>query len=52
MTGAPLLQLQGINKHFPGVHALIDVQFDVRRGEVHALIGENPLQPCKIKSAE
>ncbi len=41
MTEAPLLQLQGINKHFPGVHALKDVQFDVRRGEVHALIGEN-----------
>ncbi len=41
MTAAPLLQLRGINKHFPGVHALKDVQFDVRRGEVHALIGEN-----------
>lgn len=41
MTDAPLLQLQAINKRFPGVHALRDVQFDVRRGEVHALIGEN-----------
>lgn len=38
---AALLQLSGINKYFPGVHALKDAQFDVRRGEVHALIGEN-----------
>ena len=37
----PLLQLSGINKYFPGVHALKDVQFDVRKGEVHALLGEN-----------
>lgn len=37
----PLLQLSGINKYFPGVHALRDAQFDVRKGEVHALLGEN-----------
>ena len=36
-----LLELQDINKVFPGVHALKDARFDVRRGEVHALIGEN-----------
>ncbi len=36
-----LLVIQGINKYFPGVHALKDAQIDVRRGEVHALIGEN-----------
>ena len=36
-----LLELRGIDKHFPGVHALKEAQFDVRRGEVHALIGEN-----------
>ena len=36
-----LLKLSRINKHFPGVHALKDAQFDVRRGEVHALLGEN-----------
>ena len=36
-----LLRLNRINKHFPGVHALKDAQFDVRRGEVHALLGEN-----------
>ncbi|MDE2749468.1 MAG: sugar ABC transporter ATP-binding protein [Chloroflexota bacterium] len=36
-----LLELSGIDKVFPGVRALKDAQFDVRRGEVHALIGEN-----------
>ena len=36
-----LLELRGIDKHFPGVHALKNAGFDVRRGEVHALIGEN-----------
>ncbi len=36
-----LLQLRGIDKRFPGVHALKEARFDVRRGEVHALIGEN-----------
>jgi ABC-type sugar transport system ATPase subunit len=37
----PLLSLRGIHKRFPGVHALQDVEFDVRGGEVHALVGEN-----------
>ena len=36
-----LLSLRDINKYFPGVHALKDAHFEVRRGEVHALIGEN-----------
>ena len=36
-----LLHLQAIHKTFPGVHALKDASFDVRQGEVHALIGEN-----------
>ena len=36
-----LLNLRDINKYFPGVHALKDARFDVRPGEVHALIGEN-----------
>lgn len=37
----PILRLDNINKHFPGVHALKDVQFDILPGEVHALLGEN-----------
>jgi monosaccharide-transporting ATPase len=37
----PLLSMQGINKKFVGVPALIDVDFEVTPGEVHALIGQN-----------
>lgn len=33
--------MKGIEKRFPGVHALKSVQFDLRPGEVHALMGEN-----------
>ena len=33
--------MRGIHKRFPGVHALKEVDFDVHRGEVHALVGEN-----------
>ncbi|TPE51012.1 sugar ABC transporter ATP-binding protein [Amaricoccus solimangrovi] len=36
-----LVRLEGIDKHFPGVHALRAVGFDLRPGEVHALMGEN-----------
>jgi ribose transport system ATP-binding protein len=36
-----ILQMQGIVKEFSGTRALNKVDFDVRRGEVHALIGEN-----------
>jgi ribose transport system ATP-binding protein len=36
-----LLAVQGLGKAFPGVRALDGVDFEVRRGEIHALIGEN-----------
>jgi ABC-type sugar transport system ATPase subunit len=35
------LELKGITKIFPGVKALNNVQFQLKRGEVHALMGEN-----------
>ncbi len=35
------LRMRGISKHFGPVHALSDVSFTVRRGTVHALVGEN-----------
>ena len=36
-----VLQLKNITKEFPGVRALNKMQFDLRRGSIHALIGEN-----------
>jgi general nucleoside transport system ATP-binding protein len=41
MAEAPLLELRGITKRFPGVLANDDVTVDLRHGEVHALLGEN-----------
>lgn len=38
---APLLQISGLQKSFPGVHALRGAEFDLRGGEIHALVGEN-----------
>ena len=37
----PTLELRGVSKSFPGVKALDDVSFSVRKGEVVGLIGEN-----------
>ncbi|MEP5152334.1 sugar ABC transporter ATP-binding protein [Planktotalea sp.] len=36
-----LINMNGIEKRFPGVHALKDMRFELRAGEVHALMGEN-----------
>lgn len=36
-----LVLMEGINKAFPGVQALNQAHFDLRAGEVHALVGEN-----------
>jgi ABC-type sugar transport system ATPase subunit len=36
-----ILELKGIKKHFPGVQALDGVDFNVKPGEIHALVGEN-----------
>ncbi len=38
---APLMEMRGISKRFPGVLALDDVSFDLQPGEIHALVGEN-----------
>jgi ribose transport system ATP-binding protein len=37
----PLLAMEGVAKRFGGVQALRGVDFDLRRGEIHALLGEN-----------
>jgi ABC-type uncharacterized transport system ATPase subunit len=40
-SDAPLLEMRGITKRFPGVLANDDISLDVRRGEIHGLLGEN-----------
>ena len=41
MQETALLELRGICKFFPGVRALDGVDFTLRKGEIHALMGEN-----------
>src|SRR6476620_8487728 len=41
MSDVPLLELRGVTKSFGSVQALSDVDFEVRRGEVMALVGDN-----------
>ena len=41
MNERPVLELRGITKRFPGIVANDHVDLDLRRGEVHALLGEN-----------
>ena len=40
--GEVILTMKDIDKSFPGVHALDHVNFEVKRGEVHALMGASP----------
>jgi ABC-type sugar transport system ATPase subunit len=40
-SSEPILRLNGIHKIFGGIHALSGVSFDLRAGEIHALVGEN-----------
>ncbi|MGL4649443.1 MAG: sugar ABC transporter ATP-binding protein, partial [Caldilineaceae bacterium] len=41
MSATTLLEMRGISKSFPGVHALREVDFTLQAGEIHALMGEN-----------
>ncbi|HSH02271.1 MAG TPA: ATP-binding cassette domain-containing protein [Anaerolineae bacterium] len=41
MNNTPILEMKNITKEFPGVKALDNVSFAVKRGEIHCLVGEN-----------
>ena len=40
-TTDAILTIKGLSKSFPGVKALDNVDFTLRRGEIHALMGQN-----------
>ena len=41
MVNGTILSLKNIDKSFSGVEVLKDVNFELKQGEVHALVGEN-----------
>lgn len=41
MAGHIIFEIKKANKHFPGVHALKDIDFDLCAGEIHGLVGHN-----------
>ena len=41
MAGEYVLEIKNVRKEFPGVVALDEVNLYLKRGEVHALVGEN-----------
>ena len=47
--GEVILTMKGIDKSFPGVHALDHVDLEIRKGEVLALMGDNGAGPVFIK---
>ncbi len=51
---AAILKIRGISKTYPGVRALQEVSFDVDRGSIHAIMGENGAGKsisCKLSRA-
>src|SRR5512147_1138364 len=41
LTQEIILEVENVSKSFPGVQALDNVSFNLRKGEVHAIVGEN-----------
>jgi ribose transport system ATP-binding protein len=41
MDAAPVFRMSGVSKRYGGVHALEDARIEVRRGRIHAVLGEN-----------